>query len=278
MRLPEFLIIGAQKAGTTWLRALLRRHPAVYMPDREVHFFNKDPHYEQGLDWYARWFQAVDDGQLVGEKSPNYLWTNVPAEGSDAPNGHRRIADAIPDVQLIALLRDPVDRAISAYNHHLCRGRLPPHVSMERVLFGDHQHLCRRHGILTMGAYDRHLKDYLEVFDRDQLLVLIFEEHVVADPDAGLRRACAFLDLDPARVEAEPGAPRHVHSFSKPRAYLHYWLQLPLVLTRPVDLFAQPWKRKASPEMRARLEAHYAPHAEALYDLLGRRIKTWSVS
>ncbi|MFB6273714.1 MAG: sulfotransferase domain-containing protein [Salinibacter sp.] len=275
MPLPDFLIIGAQKAGTTWLRALLRRHPNVYMPDREIHFFNKEQNYDRGLDWYAQHFRGADPDERIGEKTPNYLWTNVPDAGSDAPAPHKHVAETLPDVRLIAILRDPVARALSAYNHHMGRGRLPPHVSMDRILFGEYQSLCRRHGILTMGEYDRHLRDYLSVFDRDQILILIFEEDVVHDPERGRQRTCSFLDLDPGLIAEESNEARHVHSFSKPRAYLNYWLPLPFVLTQPVDLFASSWKREPSPETQARLQEHYAPHVEALADLLGRRIEAW---
>jgi len=275
MPLPDFLIIGAQKAGTTWLRALLRHHPNVYMPDREIHFFNKEHNYRRGLDWYARHFRGADGNKRIGEKTPNYLWTNVPDTGSDAPDPHQNIAETLPGVQLIAVLRDPVARALSAYNHHMARGRLPPHLPMDRVLFGDHQRLCRRHGILTMGEYDRHLRDYLSVFDREQLLVLIFEEDVVDEPERGRQRTCSFLDLDPALIAEESDEARHVHSFSKPRAYLNYWLPVPFVLTQPVDLFASPWKRTPSPETRDRLREHYAPHVDPLADLLDRRLDAW---
>jgi hypothetical protein len=70
MTLPDFLIIGAQKAGTTWLRALLRHHPNVYMPDREIHFFNKEHNYRRGLDWYARHFRGADGNKRMGKRRP----------------------------------------------------------------------------------------------------------------------------------------------------------------------------------------------------------------
>lgn len=279
MPLPDFLILGAQKAGTTWLRAMLRQHPRVFLPGRELHFFNKKDRYRRGLDWYARQFTGASDGQLIGEKTPNYLWTNAAEGGSDLADPHRRIAQDLPDVRLIALLRDPVRRALSAYNHHLARGRIPPHAPMEEVFFGEHRDLCRQYGILTMGMYDRHLADYRSAFDADRLLVLIFEEHVVQNPNEGLRRTCQFLQLDDTAFSPEqPDKARHRHAFSKPRAYLNYWLPLPPLLTGPLDLVFSPWKRDAPPAVRERLRAFYAPHVERTEDLLGRPIAAWSAA
>jgi len=274
-RLPDFLIIGAQKAGTTWLRALLRQHPDVYMPGREIHFFNNKRNYRRGVDWYKRRFLLAGSATHVGEKTPGYMWTNADAVSTDLPNSHRRVAEVLPDVKLIAIIRNPVDRAISAYNHHLTRGRIPPRLSMDRLLFGDHTDLCRRHGILSTGIYEQQLRDYLEIFDRDQLLVLTFEKDVVENPERGIQKTCSFLDLALNFAPDAPSKARHVHSFSKARAHLNYWLPIPFALTWPVDLISTPWKRSAPAAVRDRLRNFYAPHNERLYTLLGRRIEQW---
>jgi hypothetical protein len=273
---PDFLIIGAQKAGTTWLRAMLRQHPRVYAPGREIHFFNKADNYRLGLDWYRGRFRWAGRDQIAGEKTPNYLWTNPPPESTDLPASQRRIADALPDARLIVVLRDPVDRAVSAYNHHLARGRIHPDASMGRILFGDRRSLRRRHGVLTMGLYGRQLEHYLKAFDADQLLVLIFEEDVVEAPWTGLRKACSFLGLDASRISSDANECRHAHSTGKLRAYLNYWLPIPNVLTRPIDAVSPSWERTPPPGVRERLRHFYAADRERLFGLLGRRIGAWA--
>ena len=104
--LPNYLIIGAPKCGTTSLAAWLDEHPQVYMvPEKELHFFSG--YWEQGLDWYEQCF--VPNGKpLVGEASPSYL---------ENPVARERIASVLPGAKLIAMMRNPVDRAYSQYWH-----------------------------------------------------------------------------------------------------------------------------------------------------------------
>src|SRR5215216_7751234 len=121
--LPDFLVLGAQKAGTTALYAYLRRHPQIAGPSwKEVSFF--DRHYARGESWYrgnfpsrpATWLARRRAGAepIVGEASPGYLFH---------PHAPQRVATLLPNVRLIALLRDPVDRALSHYHHELALGR-----------------------------------------------------------------------------------------------------------------------------------------------------------
>ncbi|WP_263831546.1 sulfotransferase domain-containing protein [Salinibacter sp.] len=275
MSLPDFLIIGAQKAATTWLRRLLRDHSGVFMPEEEVRFFNRTDTWSCGIDWYAEHFQEASAHQLVGEKTPNYLWTNPPDVERYISDPHRRIVETISDVKLIVILRDPVDRVVSAYNHHLRQGRIAPHLPMEQVLFGDHQSLAREFGILSMSMYDRHLDDYLSVFDRDQLLVLFFEEDIVAKPERGLQRTCNFLGVDRADISGDPDHHLSPPRPSKARLYLDYWLPIPSLMTRPVDFVAPSWKCKPSPRLRSRLQEYFRPHVESLFHQIERSVEAW---
>ncbi len=107
-RLPEFVIGGAPRCGTTWLYRVLDRHPAIWLakPVRpEPKFFLVDDEYDKGLDYYrSRWFSAVPDEKIAGEKSTNYLESTSAAE---------RIAANLPEVRLVFLLREPSSRAFS---------------------------------------------------------------------------------------------------------------------------------------------------------------------
>lgn len=111
--LPGFLIIGAMKAGTTSAAANLRRHPGLFMPKNEVHFF--DRYWDEGADWYRSFF-AEGAGRLCGEKTPRYMTSREYME---------RIASIVPRAKLVVLLRNPTDRLFSQINHEIQRGRLP---------------------------------------------------------------------------------------------------------------------------------------------------------
>lgn len=277
--LPHFLVVGAQKAGTTWLLHMLRQHPEIFMPASEVHFFNKRDNFGRGLSWYERHFQGASAEQARGEKTPNYLWTNVPDEGTDLPDSHARIADCIPDAGIIAILRDPVERAVSAYNHHLRKGRFPPQAPLEEVLFGRHRDLARRHGVLEMGLYRLQISAYLERFDRDQLLVLEFGEDVVRRPMAALERVCEFVGVDPDFGFDRVGERRNVRRESRPQVWANYWL--PSAVARRLEpvgglLPAMP-KRTPGRRLRDRLAAFYRDDAEGLRRLLDRRFEGWQV-
>src|SRR5690348_7876706 len=113
--LPTFLIIGAQKSATRWLRYNLGLHPDVYAAETEIQFFNDGKRFnELGTDWYRAQFAPAGDATYVGEATPGYMfWRHRPAVVSD------RIHSVVPDVRLIAILRNPIDRAHSAMLHHI---------------------------------------------------------------------------------------------------------------------------------------------------------------
>lgn len=180
--LPNFLIIGAVKAGTTWLSVNLRQHPDIFMAaEKEVKFFTR--HYEKGVDWYAAHFAEWNGQTAVGEATPLYLARSyVPA----------RIKKTLGDnLKFIVSLRHPVDRAHSAFWFQYMRRRT--------IEPGDDFLTLFRQGkyFLSPGNYFTHLSRYLDYFPLENFLVLIHEEDVSKKPQQGLERCFTFLDVDP---------------------------------------------------------------------------------
>jgi hypothetical protein len=197
VRLPDFIIGGAPRSGTTWLYALLDRHPAVHMAKPvtpEPKFFLVDDLYAKGLDHYARtWFEGVDDTLLAGEKSTDYLESAAAAD---------RIARDLPRVKLIFILREPVDRAYSNYlwtkmnglEHEPFATALALEAQRERELPA-RLRFARPYSYFSRGLYADLLKPYVDRFERGQLLVVRFED-IVDRPEWLAARVHQFLDID----------------------------------------------------------------------------------
>ena len=178
--LPNFLIIGAEKAATTWLARSLAEHPSVFVPpEKELFFFSS--RFDRGLEWYADHFKAWSGEARVGEATPVYL---------SHPDAPRRIRDTLGEVDLIVSLRHPVDRAYSAYWHNLRHGRIAPERGFEGCLAADAWEIRSR------GEYARHLTRYLAHVPRSRLEVLQYDR-IRDDATAELRRSLEFLGVDP---------------------------------------------------------------------------------
>lgn len=207
MTLPTFLGIGAPRAGTTWLHELLASHPDVYVPTRrkEVRFF--DQYYERGLQWYEKFFPSnaqAGQYQAIGEISPAYLY---------CPRCPERIASIPSITRLILMLRNPVDRAYSAYGLDIRFGSFSGP-------FEDF--LSLRPDTIQMGFYSRQIRRYLRYFRRDQILTLIFE-HAVADAPGTKKTLACFLGVAVDRFPLAVGANRVNRSYI-PKARLAYAL------------------------------------------------------
>ena len=205
--LPSFLVIGAQRAGTTSLFYYLCGHPDVARPaTKEIHFF--DDNYWRGADWYRSYFALSFGGErATGEATPYYLFhPAVPA----------RVAATIPDAKLVVLLRNPVDRSYSHYRKMKRMGieRLSFKKALaaeERRLAGEEERLLadpryrsghhRRHAYVGRSLYADQLERWLGAFPRDQLLVLLSEDFF-ARPAEVYAETLGFLGLPPWEPEA----------------------------------------------------------------------------
>ncbi len=203
MTLPNFLIIGAQKSGTTSLYHYLDEHPEVFMSrKKEPHFFSfegREPKFKERSDKkkniintieaYEQLFDGVTNEKAIGEASPSYLYEEQAAE---------RIHTRIPDAKLIAILRDPVDRAYSHFLHAVRSGREPMDGFVQAL---DDEEKRRAEGwgnpydYQRKGFYGAQLTRFLEYFPREQLLVFLFED-LSDDPRKLVRQMYDFIGVD----------------------------------------------------------------------------------
>lgn len=183
--LPTFVIIGAQKSATRWLRSNMAQHPEVYAAPREIHFFNN--RYKLGLEWYKSNFDQASFATAIGEATPGYMmWRHSP------PTVACRMHSVIPEAKLLAILRNPIDRAISAFIHHKKRGRIDKSLDFMTYIKSTN-HLTDPRGIIAGGWYGSSLFPFLEVFG-DNVLILL-NEHVASHPQAVYDAALRHCDV-----------------------------------------------------------------------------------
>ena len=202
-RLPDFIIGGAPRSGTTWLYYLLDRHPQIAMakpPRPEPKFFLVDELYRQGVEYYSkRWFEGIPAGKMAGEKSTNYLEDAAVAE---------RIRAAVPRAKLIFILRNPVDRAYSNYRWSRMNGMESEEFAAALALESERERnlspelrFSRPHAYFSRGLYADHLQRFFSAFPREQVLVLRFED-CVADGPGAAKRVHRFLGVAPRPGDA----------------------------------------------------------------------------
>lgn len=183
---PNFIIIGAQKSATRWLCVNLREHPHVFTAPTELEYFNHN--WKKDFGWYYGQFKGANGARAVGEATPGYMmWNEEPARQA------ARIDGLLPEVRLLAILRNPVERSYSAFIHFLREGRYPPETSlMEHV----HSVLPERdpHGIVAGSWYGACLQPYVERFN-ERLLVLQHDDLRI-DPIGVYQRALRHIGVD----------------------------------------------------------------------------------
>ena len=178
--LPDFLIIGAMKCGTSTLQAQLVRQPRVFMTDpKEPNFFSDDPVYAQGLDWYRSLFAGAAPGDLKGEASTHY--TKLPTYPQALP----RMRDVLAAPKLIYIIRNPVQRAISHYMHAWSVGE----AGLDPV-----QAFASMPELVDYGCYAMQIAPYLRAYGVDRIFLTSLEQ-LNADPDSEFARIAGFLGL-----------------------------------------------------------------------------------
>lgn len=188
--LPNFLCVGAQKAGSTLLYYLLDQHPEIYLAKgKELHFFNRDENYNKGVEWYSEHFAGSENYKRIGEATPDYNYYD------EAPG---RIYETLgKDIKLIFMLRNPVERAYSNYWMSFRRRR--EKLSFEKAIISEWSRIKKGayekqyFGYLNRGFYGKQIKRYLEYFPKENIKVFIFEEFS-KDINNKMKDLLSFLD------------------------------------------------------------------------------------
>jgi hypothetical protein len=289
--LPNFVVIGAARCGTTSLYAYLREHPQVFMsPEKETDYFSlgdlppselpvtASRYRARTQKDYERLFRAAGSARAVGEASPSYLFYSRSAA---------RMQRVIPDAKLICILRDPIERS---YSHYALANKLgfEAHSEFEAALAAEDgrwlQDRSMRFSYARASLYHAGLREFWARFPRERILVLLFHDFA-ADPVGTMRRVYGFLEVDD-RFTPDVGI-RHNRSlmprssvvreaFRRPRR-LRRLLQRnlpPRLVSRLGDLIMRPPPGLA-PALRERLLPRFDEDVRRLEILLDRDLTAW---
>jgi hypothetical protein len=295
--LPTFVIIGAQKSASSFMQACLADHPDIYMPHGETPFFESPDYEHSHIGQLEKMFQGRGE-RCIGIKRPNYIGKpEVPA----------RIRKHLPNAKLIAVLRNPVDRAVSAYFHSINYGFLPPldvEVGMRRLISdpsfsSEHK---RSLEIIEFGYYYRYLSKYDHYIKNGQMLILLHED-ITSKPLESVQRVYDFLsvpgDFVPDSLDSRPQKVlynltrlkllscrnRFMYRYSndRTRLYAKEMTFVDKVLTwvittldrKVLSMYLPNNKPTIGIELRNLLYNLYASDIEALADLINRDISAW---
>lgn len=186
--LPNFLIIGAAKSGTTTLHAMLRKHPDIFLPEeKDFKFFDDDENYQKGNEWYLNYFKKTQGQKVIGEANSEYLFSKKAAQ--------RIREDLGEDVKLIAIIRNPIDRSFSEYLHqkryNVAHHSFDKYIEPESDLFDT---------IIGRSQYSKHIQNYWSIFPKENIKIVVLEE-LKKNPQGELNKIYDFLGVSSIQIE-----------------------------------------------------------------------------
>jgi hypothetical protein len=250
--LPEFLIIGAQKGGTTSLYSYLIQHPGIIPPEKkEIHYFGNQKNLKRGEAWYRSHFPSKYFRKLVEKKLGYAPITGEATPDMEKPLVPKLVHELLPHAKLIAVLRNPVDRAFSQYHHNRkVPGREP--LTFEEAIAQSVDPMSeegrkderrsgqpKRRNYITRGFYAEQLELWYHYYPKDRIHISSSEEFF-ADPALEVKEILKFLEMPDFPIDCS--VPRHIGGY----------------------------KTQMSHEMRAYLEVIFRPHNRKFYDLTGK--------
>jgi hypothetical protein len=275
-RLPSFIVVGPPRTGTTWLYKVLSPYTRLPTPTNEIRFF--DLHFHRGFEWYLSHFEIESGKGPMGEVAPTYFASAL---------ARQRIAESIPNVKLIFIFRDPVQRVVSLYRMKRAYGMIP--WEFEEALEKDVE-------LISSGMYATQFSEWRRMFPAEQMLVTIYED-LCSEPQEFINSITSFIDIPPITLDkATLGRVFPSEKMTKPRSY--YATRAALAFAdwckaRKLDQLVISAKESAliklflgggdpltdaSPVALQRLGETLRPEVEGLEMFLGRRLEAWRIN
>jgi hypothetical protein len=297
MTLPNFLIIGAAKSGTTALHNYVRQHPEIYMPEKkELSFFAHHitvpsvpkMYVEEEirtLTEYESYFDDVTTEKAIGEASPMYLYYEIASE---------RIKSYIPDTKLIAILRNPIERAYSAYLHAVRDWREPAKDFYEALALEPkriNENWSILYHYINAGLYSKQIDRYYSQFPSENVLILFYDD-LLKDPIGLIKVIFSFLKVNPNFL---PDIAHHPNVSGKIRSPIfHSFMEKLFIKKNPIKTISRlilpkkirrvtmlsmqainMEKQKMPEEYRKHLRSFFIEDIKNLQEILGRDLSTW---
>ena len=250
--LPDCILIGERKTGTTALLHFLKQHPQIKAADREVHYFDRSRNYKHGINWYRKQMKPAKDSEITFEKSPRYFRT---------PWSPKRISGMNPNIKLLLLVTDPIKRAVSDF--HFCmssdwKGGFDNHEykTFDEYILRGTDKVDATFAPIVRSLYDVSMENWLNYFNLSNFHILDGDSFVQHNPSKELQKIEKFLGIKPYFTN-------HMFFYSKSKGFycltdpgcLHFGGKPHPAVTEPVG---------------KRLRKFFEPHNQKFYDLVGR--------
>ncbi len=252
-RFPQAIIIGVRKAGTRALLDMLTLHPSVVSPKPEIHYFDKEENYVRRVQWYIDSMPRSYPQQITIEKTPAYF------VGPQVP---QRIHSVSPNVKLLLIVRNPIDRTVSDFaqlNNKRRKTESHKHTTFEKAVFnGDHVNTL--YNPISVSLYDVHFKSWLDYFPLSQILV-VDGDSLITNPLTQLKRAEAFLGIESYFTES-------MFFFNETKGF-YCWRKI----SKDAHCLGSGKGREhpeVSPEAVQALKQFFKPHNQQFYNQCGQ--------